>query len=71
MPYYDYKCSACEHIFEENYKIVDRRPGDITSAYADTTKANKVLGWKAEYDIHRMCEDTWRWQLMNPKGYSK
>jgi len=45
-----------------NYKIVDRRPGDITSAYADTTKANKVLGWKAESSLDEAMESAWLWE---------
>ncbi|MBB3223193.1 UDP-glucose 4-epimerase GalE [Pseudoduganella umbonata] len=44
------------------YKIVDRRPGDIAACYADTAKAERELGWKAQFDIARMCIDTWRWQ---------
>jgi UDP-glucose 4-epimerase len=44
------------------YKLVDRRPGDIAACYADTAKAELELGWKAEFDIARMCDDTWRWQ---------
>lgn len=44
------------------YKIVDRREGDITAAYADTTKANEVLNWKAEYDIEDAMESAWKWQ---------
>lgn len=44
------------------YKIVDRRPGDIASCYADTARAERELGWKARYDIARMCTDAWRWQ---------
>ncbi|AXA91836.1 UDP-glucose 4-epimerase GalE [Massilia sp. YMA4] len=44
------------------YKIVDRRPGDIASCYADTARAERELGWKAQYDIARMCTDAWRWQ---------
>ncbi|QBE62513.1 UDP-glucose 4-epimerase GalE [Pseudoduganella lutea] len=44
------------------YKIVDRRPGDIAACYADTAKAERELGWKAQFDIARMCDDTWRWQ---------
>ena len=52
-----------------NYKIVDRRAGDVASCYADPTKAFNVLGWKAEYGIHEMCEDLCRWQTMNPNGY--
>lgn len=44
------------------YEIVDRRPGDIAECYADPRLAETVLGWKAEYDIDRMCQDEWRWQ---------
>lgn len=44
------------------YKIVDRRPGDIASCYADTALAERELGWKARYDVARMCADAWRWQ---------
>jgi len=44
------------------YKIVARRPGDVAACYADTTLAERELGWKARYDIARMCADTWRWQ---------
>jgi len=51
------------------YKIIDRRPGDIAACYADPTKAKETLGWEATRDIRKMCEDTWRWQSMNPKGY--
>lgn len=52
-----------------NYKIADRRPGDIAECYADPTKAYEVLGWRAERDLVRMCEDSARWQRMNPDGY--
>jgi len=52
-----------------NYKITDRRPGDIASCYADPSLAKKLLGWEAEKDIVSMCEDTWRWQSNNPNGY--
>lgn len=51
------------------YKIVDRRPGDVAMCYADPSKANKELGWKAKYGIKEMCEDAWRWQSNNPNGY--
>ena len=54
---------------EVPYKIVDRRPGDVAMCYADPTKANIELGWKAEYGIKEMCEDAWRWQSNNPHGY--
>ncbi len=42
------------------YRIVDRRPGDIAVCYADTEKAKKLLDFTAEYDIDRMCEDSFR-----------
>ena len=52
-----------------NYKIVDRRPGDIDECYADPTKAYELLGWRAEYNIEDMCRDSYRWQKKNPDGY--
>jgi len=51
------------------YQIVARRPGDIAACYADPEKAAAELGWRAEFGIGRMCEDTWRWQSQNPDGY--
>lgn len=51
------------------YEIVDRRPGDLPEYYADPSLAEQVLNWKAELGIDRMCQDTWRWQSMNPAGY--
>lgn len=45
-----------------NYKIVDRRAGDITSAYADTTKANEVLGWKSQYTLDQAMKTAWDWE---------
>ncbi|MDU2200639.1 MAG: UDP-glucose 4-epimerase GalE [Terrisporobacter sp.] len=53
------------------YKIIDRRPGDIDMCYADPTKAFDELGWKAEFGIERMCEDSWTWQSNNPNGYEE
>ncbi|CDZ23583.1 UDP-glucose 4-epimerase [[Clostridium] cellulosi] len=53
------------------YEITDRRPGDIAEVYADPTKAYEELGWKAELGIEDMCADSWRWQSLNPNGYSK
>ena len=63
------------HAFEKacgkplNYKIVDRRPGDLATCYSDPTKAFEILGWKAERGLDEMCEDSWRWQKNNPEGY--
>ncbi|WP_150451841.1 UDP-glucose 4-epimerase GalE [Arenibacter lacus] len=45
-----------------NYKIVGRRPGDIMTAYADTTKANEVLGWKAESTLDEAMKSAWLWE---------
>lgn len=53
------------------YVIKERRAGDIATCYADPAKAAKELGWKAEYGIKEMCEDSWRWQKNNPNGYAK
>ncbi len=52
-----------------NYKIVDRRPGDIATCYADPTKAYEILGWKAENNIDDMCRDLANWMKQNPNGY--
>ncbi len=60
---------ACGH--ELKYQIKPRRPGDIAACYCDPGKALRELGWKAEYGIDEMCADSWRWQSMNPDGYSK
>jgi UDP-glucose 4-epimerase len=53
------------------YQIVDRRPGDIATCYADPDFAVEKLDWKAKYELDEMCEDTWRWQSKNIDGYSK
>jgi len=52
-----------------NYKIVDRRPGDIDECYANPKKAYEMLGWKAQYNIEDMCRDSYNWQSKNPNGY--
>ncbi|MBC8193191.1 MAG: UDP-glucose 4-epimerase GalE [Candidatus Marinimicrobia bacterium] len=51
------------------YEIVHRRAGDIAACYADTQKAFEVLGWKAAKGLKEMCDDAWRWQSKNPRGY--
>ena len=53
------------------YVIAPRRAGDIAACYADATKAKEELGWEAEYDIKRMCEDSWRWQSKHPNGFAE
>ncbi|MCC5890880.1 MAG: UDP-glucose 4-epimerase GalE [Alkalibacterium sp.] len=51
------------------YELVDRRPGDIGTSYADVSKAKQELGWEASYGIEEMCRDSWNWQKSNPNGY--
>jgi len=51
------------------YQIVSRRPGDVAASFADPTKAQKELGWKALRGLDQMCADAWKWQSSNPKGY--
>ena len=53
------------------YQIVERRPGDIATCYADPAKSAQKLGWKAEKTLDDMCRDSWRWQKNNPKGYGE
>ena len=53
------------------YKIVDRRPGDIATCYADPAKSAEILGWKAERSLMDMCRDSWNWQSKNPKGFGE
>jgi len=63
------------HAFEKasgktiSYEVVPRRSGDLPEYYAQADYAQEVLGWKAKYDVDRMCEDTWRWQSTNPNGF--
>lgn len=51
------------------YKLADRRPGDVASSYADTTKAKRELGFETKFGIEDMCRDSWNWQSKNPNGY--
>ncbi|OYU82694.1 MAG: UDP-glucose 4-epimerase GalE [Flavobacterium sp. BFFFF2] len=44
------------------YKLAPRRPGDVISAYADTQKANRVLGWTAQFNLQDSLADSWRWE---------
>lgn len=51
------------------YRIIERRPGDVASCYADPSLAASALGWRAERGIDDMVRDAWRWQSGNPQGY--
>jgi UDP-glucose 4-epimerase len=51
------------------WKFLDPRPGDLPVSYADPSKAERELGWKAQRDLEAMCADAWRWQSQNPRGF--
>ena len=51
------------------FEFVARRPGDVATCYADTSRAATLLGWHAKRDLDAMCADSWRWQLSNPRGF--
>ena len=53
------------------YEIKPRRTGDIAACYADCSKAEHELGWRAELSIEQACADSWRWQSQNPNGFSE
>ena len=65
------------HAFEKannikiEYKICDRRPGDVDENYAEVDKAYKDMNFKTKLDIEDACRDSWRWQSNNPNGYDK
>ena len=52
-----------------NYKIVERRNGDVAKSYADPSLANSELNWEAKLTIEDICKDAWNWQKNNPEGY--
>lgn len=51
------------------YSIKPRRPGDIATCYSDPSKAERELGWKAQYGLDEMVRDSWNWQKKNPNGF--
>lgn len=52
------------------YQFVARRPGDVATSYADTSRATRELGWTARRTLEEMCRDSWAWQSANPHGYA-
>jgi len=63
--------AAFEKVSGKNipYQVVDRRPGDVATCYADPTYAKQVFGWEAQHDLISMCDSTWKWQYKNVDGY--
>ena len=53
-----------------NFEVVSRRFGDVCKSVADSEKARNILGWSPVFGLQDMCEDAWRWQSKNPKGYN-
>ncbi len=51
-----------------NYRIAERRPGDIASSYANASRAKELLNWEAQETLETMCEDSWRFMERNPNG---
>jgi UDP-glucose 4-epimerase len=51
------------------YKVVDRRSGDPAISYADPSKAEKLLGWKAQFNLSDMAKTAWKWHSTHPNGY--
>ena len=52
------------------YVIRERRGGDIAANWCDATKAEREMGWKAQYDLADMCRDSWNWQSRTPNGFA-
>jgi UDP-glucose 4-epimerase len=51
------------------YELANRRPGDVTEAWADPSLARELLGWESKHSLEEMLADAWRWQEKNPSGY--
>jgi UDP-glucose 4-epimerase len=51
------------------FEFAARRPGDVATCYADTSRAATFLGWRAQRALDAMCADSWRWQSANPGGF--
>jgi UDP-glucose 4-epimerase len=52
------------------YRIAPRRAGDVAKCYADPSRAQQLLAWRAHHSLADMCADAWRWQQGNPLGYA-
>ena len=61
----------CANNIKIPYVIKPRRAGDVAVCYADASKAKKILGWTAQFNLEDMCRDSWNWQKNNPNGYGE
>ena len=61
----------CANNIKIPYVIKPRRAGDIAVCYADASKAKKILGWTAQFNLEDMCRDSWNWQKNNPNDYGE
>ncbi len=64
------KAFSAENDVAVPYKLVERRPGDVAACYADATRARVELDWVAEMSLEDMVRDSWKWQSLNPDGYT-
>lgn len=70
-----YSVTEIVNAFEEangikvKHEFGPRCPDDLPECWADASKAERVLDWKAERGLVKMCRDTWNWQKNNPEGY--
>ena len=70
-----YSVTEIVNAFEEangikvKHEFGPRRPDDLPECWTDASKAERVLDWKAERGLVKMCRDTWNWQKNNPEGY--
>ncbi len=62
-----FESASSQRIF---YKLAQRRTGDIAICYANPSLAKQRLNWQAQFDLLTMCQDHWRWQKNNPRGYT-
>jgi UDP-glucose 4-epimerase len=51
------------------HRLAPRRPGDVAASWADSSLAQRLLGWRAARDLDSMCRDAWRWRSRHPRGY--
>jgi UDP-glucose 4-epimerase len=63
--------NLCKEITGIDFKVAEiaRRPGDAVAIWADSTKAQQLLGWQTEYSLEDMIRTAWNWHTSHPNGY--